>query len=178
MKIKLPILESSFFLLLFCTISPSQAQVNSTPDTSSHNKIVLSISGEVNQPLHLTLTALQALPEHSITVKDKNGAPHQYTGVYVQDVLSKAGVTTGHELSGENLSKYVLASCADGYQVVYSLAELDSSFVQNLPIIAYKIDGQPLFKNKGPLRMVMPEDKKPARSCFQLQTLSVHFAQQ
>ena len=117
------------------------------------------------------------MPEHTVTVKDKTGSPQQYTGIYVTDVLAKAGVTTGHELRGENLSKYVLASCADGYQVVYSLAELDSSFVKNLPIIAYEIDGQPLMKNKGPLRMVMPEDKKPARSCFQLQSLSVHFAQ-
>ena len=176
MKIKNLIPVASFLLLLFFTFQPGKAQITNAKDSSNAGGIVLRISGEVTTPLSLTLSTLMSLPEHTVTVKDKNGLSHAYTGVYVTDVLAKAGVTTGHELRGENLAKYVLAGCADGYQVVYSLAELDSSFVQNLPIIAYRIDGQPLLKTKGPLRMIMPSDKKPARSCFQLQTLSVHFA--
>lgn len=34
----------------------------------------------------------------------------------------------GKELRGENLSKYLLVKCADDYEVLFSLAELDSSF--------------------------------------------------
>ncbi|UAY56057.1 molybdopterin-dependent oxidoreductase [Arachidicoccus terrestris] len=99
-----------------------------------------------------------------------------YKGVYIQDMLSRAGVTMGSLLRGGNLSKYVLAVCADGYRVVYSLAELDSSFVRDLPIIACLIDGQALNSAKGPLRVIMPGDKKPARNCFQLKELIVRSA--
>lgn len=140
--------------------------------------IVLKISGEVLTPLQLTLSQLKALPQHHVNAKDKKGNPHTYTGVYIQDILNKAGVTTGPQLRGENLSKYILATCADGYQVVYSLAELDSSFVAHPPIVAWHIDAAPLSASKGPLRIIMPDDKKPARSCFQLTALSVQFAGQ
>ncbi|SDZ90796.1 Oxidoreductase molybdopterin binding domain-containing protein [Arachidicoccus rhizosphaerae] len=145
MKIQKILLVKALVLFLFFPFQSAKTQVHTVLNSDSSQSAVLRISGEVTSPLTLTLSSLKSLPEHTVTVKDKTGSPHQYTGIYVTDVLAKAGVTTGHELRGENLSKYVLASCADGYQVVYSLAELDSSFVKNLPIIAYEIDGQPLM---------------------------------
>ncbi|WP_158639377.1 molybdopterin-dependent oxidoreductase [Arachidicoccus ginsenosidivorans] len=162
-------------ILLFFGLGQSNAL---SAQNNTTTNIALQIKGEVLTPLNLTIKQLKEYPTHQVDVKDKNGKSHRYTGVYVQDVLTKAGVTTGHDLKGENLTKYVLADCADGYQVLYSLAELDSSFTAHPPIIAYQMDGQPLFQSKGPLRMVMPQDKKPARDCFQLKSLSVHFAKE
>jgi hypothetical protein len=61
-------------------------------------------------------------------VKDKEGKLHSYAGVPIQEVLAMAKVPSGKELHGkENLSKYVLVKSADGYQVLFSLAELDAS---------------------------------------------------
>jgi hypothetical protein len=48
--------------------------------------------------------------------------------VPIQEVLAMAKFLLGKELHGkENLSKYVLVKSADGYQVLFSLAELDAS---------------------------------------------------
>lgn len=136
----------------------------------------LKISGEAATPLQLSGQDIALMPHRTVQTNDRSGKPHEYSGVAVQYILAKAGVTTGKELRGENLSKYVLAKCADGYEVIYSLAELDSSFVRTAPIIADSVDGKPLSETKGPLRIIMPDDKKPARSCFQLVELAVHFA--
>lgn len=139
---------------------------------------VLQVSGEVLSPLQLSVQDIAVMPHETVHVNDKSGKPHEYRGVAVQYILAKAGVTLGKELRGENLSKYVLAKCADGYEVVYSLAELDSSFVKDIPIVADTADGKPLPDVKGPLRIIMPGDKKPARSCFQLVELVVRFAKE
>ena len=137
---------------------------------------VLKVSGEVAAPLQLSLNDLAAMPHHTVNLKDKDGNPHPYSGVAVQDILSKAGVTVGKELRGENLSKYLLAKCADGYQTLYSLVELDSSFTDNMVIIADASEGKPLPEAKGPLRMVIPNEKKPARSCYQVVELIIGYA--
>ena len=138
--------------------------------------VLLKVSGEVTTPLELTASDIRALPHITVIANDRSGNPHHYRGVAVEDVLSKAGVTLGKQLRGENLTKYVLAQCADGYEVVYSLAELDSSFVFHVPIIADSADGKPLAEAKGPLRIIVPDEKKPARSCFQLTALTVRYA--
>ena len=66
-----------------------------------------------------------------------------------------------------------VASAKDGYQVVFSLAELDPALTSNDIIIADTVDGQPLFDYQGPLRIVAPRDKRGARSIRMLQRLDV-----
>jgi DMSO/TMAO reductase YedYZ molybdopterin-dependent catalytic subunit len=139
---------------------------------------VLKVSGEVTTPLALSLQDIAAMPHHTDSVKDKSGILQQYSGVTIQDILKKAGVTVGKELRGENLAKYVVAKCADGYQVLYSLAELDSSFSNKPAMIADAVNNNPLPENKGPLRVIISTDKIPARNCFQVTELIVHYAKE
>lgn len=143
---------------------------------AQQNTFDLKVSGEVMAPLQLSVRDIAAIPHQTVQLGDRGGKLHEYSGVAIEYILAKAGVTTGKELRGENLSKYVLAKCADGYEVVYSLAELDSDFVKEVPIIADSVDGRPLPEVNGPLRIIVPGDKKPARSCFQLVELVVCFA--
>ena len=91
-------------------------------------------------------------------------------------MASPTGVTTGRNLRGENLAKYVLVTCADNYQVVFSLAELDSSFTDRVVILADQIEGKPLPAGTGPFRVVVPGEKKPARNCFQVLSIDIKFA--
>lgn len=91
----------------------------------------------------------------------------------LQDILLKAGVPSGKELHGENLSKYVLVKCTDGYQVLFSLAELDSSIADKNVIIADMVDGKALPESKGPLRIIAEGEKKPARSSYQVESLII-----
>lgn len=135
----------------------------------------LKISGEVSSPQSLTLENLHSFPKIEVNFVDKGGSKHVYKGYSIQAILTKAGATMGTNLRGENLSKYLIAKCADGYQVLFSLAELDSSFTDRVVIVADEMDGKPLPDGKGPLRIIVPNEKKPTRSCFQLVELAVKF---
>jgi DMSO/TMAO reductase YedYZ molybdopterin-dependent catalytic subunit len=135
----------------------------------------LKVSGEVAKPLQLTLQDIAVLPHKTVILNDRDGKPHAYSGVTITTILAKAGVTIGKELRGENLSKYLLVRCADGYEVLFSLAELDGSFTDREVILADTMEGSPLPEAKGPFRIVVPNEKKPARSCFQVVELVVGY---
>jgi len=72
----------------------------------------------------------------------------------------------------------MLVKCADGYEVLFSLAELDSSFTDRIVILADSLEGKPLPSGKGPFRLVVPGEKKPARSSFQVTELVIRFAKE
>ncbi|HTR31109.1 MAG TPA: molybdopterin-dependent oxidoreductase [Puia sp.] len=137
---------------------------------------VLKVIGEVGTPLTFTASDLAGMPRTNDSAKDKQGVMHHYSGVAIADILNKAGVTTGKQLRGKNMTKYLLVSCADGYQVVFSLAELDSSFTDRVVILADQEEGKPLAAGIGPFRLIVPGEKKPARNCFQVATMAIRSA--
>jgi len=136
----------------------------------------VKVSGEVTKELKLYEADIAKMNKTSVTLTDRDGKEHQYTGVPVLDILNTAGVSTGKQLHGENLSKYVLVKCADGYTVLFSLAEMDTVFSKKMIILATQADGQPLPQGKGPFRLVVPGEGRPARSCFQVVEFVVKFA--
>jgi len=71
------------------------------------------------------------------------------------------------------LSTYVLASASDGYQVVFSLAELDPEMTDGKFLLADRANGKPLFGETGSFRLVIPTDKHGARSIRMLTSLNV-----
>jgi len=154
------------FLMLFSVALSSLAQ----------NAATLSISGEVKNPLELKLTDLASFKQVSHKVKDRDGKEHLFAGVSLIEILEKAGVTTGAQLRGENLTKYLLISAADGYEVLYSLAEIDPEFTDQVILLAITKDGQPLGNGEGPFRIITPNDKKPARWIREVRSIKVSFA--
>lgn len=129
----------------------------------------VKVTGEVLTPLDLKLDDLQQFKQVELKRKDHDGNDHTYTGVMLSDILQKAGVTLGKELHGKNLSKYAQVEASDGYQVVFALAELDKDFTDRMIILASKIDGQPLAPTDGPFRIIVQDEKKPAR-CIRMVT--------
>ncbi|WP_236652746.1 molybdopterin-dependent oxidoreductase [Chitinophaga vietnamensis] len=157
-------------LLLYCMLCimamAARAQEITVP-------LTLKISGEVNKPLTLSREELARMKHVTVHLKDHDGKEHSYTGVTLQDLLSLAGAPMGKQLRGENLAKYLLVKCADGYKVVFSLAELDSDFSTRPVILAYEMEGKPLPADKGPFRVIAEGDKRPARASFQVIELVV-----
>jgi DMSO/TMAO reductase YedYZ molybdopterin-dependent catalytic subunit len=160
-----------FFIVLACSLAAAHAQTKEGPAS-------IRITGEVTRPLTLQTADLAKMKRTTVSLKDRDGADHSYTGVPISELLDQAGVTTGKQLRGENLSKYLLVKCADGYQVLFSLAELDSSFTDRTVILADSTEGHPLPAGKGPFRLVVPGEKKPARSSFQVVEMVVRFAKE
>jgi DMSO/TMAO reductase YedYZ molybdopterin-dependent catalytic subunit len=132
----------------------------------------LQVAGDVATPLTLTAAALRDLPRTRVEVKDE-GRTVTYEGVLVGELLKRAGAPVGGDLRGNAIASYVLASASDGYQVVFSLAELDPAFTGNDIIVADTIDGKPLFAYQGPFRIVAPKDARGARSIRMLQRLEL-----
>ena len=103
------------------------------------------------------------------------GKEHNFKGVRLVDVLDSAGVTLGKELRGENLTKSLLLSAADGYEVVYALAEFDAEFTDQVVLLAYKVDGQPLPNGEGPFRIIAPDGKKTGTLDQEMTSIRVLF---
>ena len=132
----------------------------------------LVVAGDLSTPLTLSAGDLKALPRTRVEAKDE-GRTVVYEGVLVGEILKRAGAPVGGDLRGNAMATYVLASASDGYQVLFSLAELDPAFTGNDIIVADSIDGKPLFAYQGPLRIVAPKDSRAARSIRMLQRLEV-----
>jgi hypothetical protein len=62
---------------------------------------------------------------------------------------------------------------ADGYAVVFGLAELDPGTRADRIILADTVDGAPLAAEDGPFRLVAGGDVRPARSVRQVSALQV-----
>ncbi|QEM12624.1 molybdopterin-dependent oxidoreductase [Mucilaginibacter rubeus] len=137
---------------------------------------VIKVTGEVTTPLTIGNAEFQQYKQTTVTRKDRDGKDHTYSGVLVSDILGKAGVTLGPELRGENLAKYLLVEASDGYQVLFALAELDKGFTDRTIILADKVDGQPLVPADGPFRIIVQDEKKPARCIKQVTAMKVMFA--
>jgi DMSO/TMAO reductase YedYZ molybdopterin-dependent catalytic subunit len=141
-------------------------------------KSFVKVDGEVTKPLTFSVNDLAHMKRINITMKDHEGKEHNYSGVAIQEILEQAGVTLGNQLRKENLSKYLLVKCSDGYEVLFSLAELDKSFTDREVILADSADGKSLSGDIGPFRIVVPGEKKAARSCFHVQELLIKFAKE
>src|SRR5262245_30528313 len=156
-------------VLLICGSTLVNAQA-APQDTAAST---LSVAGDVRTPLSITAAELKAMPRTSVDIKDEDGRTLKYEGVLVGELLKRAGATLGSEMRGDNMATYVLASASDGYQVLFSIAELDPAFSNSEIIVADTIDGKPLFAHQGPFRIVSPRDTRAARSIRMLQRLDV-----
>jgi DMSO/TMAO reductase YedYZ molybdopterin-dependent catalytic subunit len=134
--------------------------------------ILLTVSGEVERPLRLTASDLSRLPRRSVRATD-HGKEADFEGVALSDVLKMAGIPTGERLRGKQLVKYLLVDARDGYQVVFALAELDSAFTDREVLLADRRGGNSLSADEGPLRIVVPGEKRQARWVRQVRELRI-----
>ena len=112
----------------------------------------------MKQPLTLSADDLAKMPRASVHTTS-NGMETVYEGVWLHEVLKKAGVPQGGELRGKALAGYVLAEAQDGYQVLFSLGELDPALIDNEILLADTANGKALFGAQGRFRLVVPKDK-------------------
>jgi DMSO/TMAO reductase YedYZ molybdopterin-dependent catalytic subunit len=132
----------------------------------------LQITGAVKQSLTLSADDLGKMPRATVKTS-RNGLETVYEGVWLHEVLKQAGVPLGTELRGKALASYLVAEAKDGYQVVFSVAEVDPAFTDSEMLLADKADGKPLVGSQGPFRLVVAKDKPGARSIRMLTKIDV-----
>lgn len=150
-------------------LAQSRPAASPAPSASSG----LLVTGAVAQDLKLSLDDLKKLPRKSVGTKGHDNQMHQYDGVPVGALLAKAGVPQGSALRGKSMALMVIAEASDGYRAVFSLTELDDDFAGETVLIVDSSDGQPLGPDQGPLRLVVPGDKRQGRWVRMLKSLTV-----
>jgi len=161
----------NIFLALVASVfltAPGVAQTTASVEPAS-----LIIAGAVERPLELKMSDLEKMPHTRVEVKDHDGNPATYEGVSLVDLLKAAGAPVGEKLRGAGMASYVLAQAKDGYRVVFALPELDPEFTDAKALVASALNGKPLPEGQGPLRIVAPQDKRPARWIRMLQRIEV-----
>jgi len=133
-----------------------------------------TIGGEVTTPLTISAQDLHKMGRTTVHVTNPRTHKEEvYEGVPLASLLKQAGVPQGEQIRGAWMACYVLAEAADGYRVVFSLAELDSGFLDSEVLVADTMDGVPIGPGDGPFRIVAPHEKRPARWVRMLKTLTV-----
>jgi DMSO/TMAO reductase YedYZ molybdopterin-dependent catalytic subunit len=123
----------------------------------------LLVKGEVKSELKPTLAELQALPNSAVTVAEREGGNAKYEGVLLHEILSRAGVPFGESLRGDALRLCVIVKAADGYKVAFALAEMDPAVTDKKVVLAFRREGKELDVEVGPLRLVIPDEKRHSR---------------
>lgn len=124
----------------------------------------LEIGGDVPHPQVFSEQEWKAMKHVTVIATNAHDKKvSAFSGVPLLDILQSAGVPTGESLRGKALTTCVIIMASDGYKVTFSLAELDTGIGARQVIIADSEEGKPLPSTTGPLRLVVPEDKRPAR---------------
>jgi DMSO/TMAO reductase YedYZ molybdopterin-dependent catalytic subunit len=147
-------------ILLFCA-------------TAYAGDVILVVKGEIKKPLRLSIEELKSMPVVKVSVNDHDGSSAEYEGVSLQEILKRAGVPEGESLRGPALQLCGVVKAADNYKVVFSLAELDQAFGGKQVILAFRRNGEALDAKAGPLRLVIPGEKRQARWVRQVTELEI-----
>jgi len=149
----------------------SQQKPSQSADITSSG---LKVGGAVVTPLDLSAADLKSLPRKTMkTVNPHSQKDESYEGVALRELLHRAGTPEGENLRGAAMATYVIAEGADGYRVVFSLAELDPGILDSEVMVADTLDGAPLDAKHGPFQLVVPRDKRAARWVRMLKAITV-----
>ncbi len=120
---------------------------------------------------------LQSMPRTTVTIHNAHtDADETYSGVRLSDILAPLGVPLGKDLRGAALALCVLATGADDYHAVLALAEIDPAFHPGEVLVADTLNGQPIPASAGPFRLIVSEDKRPARAVHNLVSIELKSA--
>ncbi|MGH8051824.1 MAG: molybdopterin-dependent oxidoreductase [Arenimonas sp.] len=155
----------SFFLAfgLAMLATPSLAHDDGNKSEQTAGNLILKVNAEL----------FSGLPRKEVSAASHEEAPQQWEGVALIDVLRKAGAPVDKLLRGSALTKIVRITAADGYQVVFSLAELDAGFANATVLLVDKQNHKTLSGETGPFRLVVPGDKRAGRWIRNVQTIEL-----
>src|SRR5262245_36853545 len=123
----------------------------------------LVVHGSASGPQKLSIEDLRKLPARKVRATPEHRTTADYECTSVAAVLSSTGALAEKSLRGRRLADYLMVKATDGYQAVFALPELDGEFTDRLVLLCYARDGGPLAANEGPLRLIVPDEKRHAR---------------
>lgn len=108
------------------------------------------------------------------------GTARRVSGVPLQKILAEVGVepgAMGKDLDPSKkrlgLRQAVVVTARDGFQAVFSVAELWPGVGPTRVLVVDRVDGKPLDGSEGPQRLVVLTDEEPSRSARQVARIRV-----
>jgi hypothetical protein len=113
-------------------------------------------------PVAISPSDFKSLIHTTVTVQNAhNNTQENYSGVRVSELLVKLNAPLGSELRGKAMTSYVRATGSDGYQVVFSIAEIDPAFHSGEIIVADQMNGSRSTPNPAPSNWSPPKTGGP-----------------
>jgi DMSO/TMAO reductase YedYZ molybdopterin-dependent catalytic subunit len=144
---------------------------------AAQTSTAIAIAGNVAQPLSMTVADLKRLPPHQFDYVSPeaghkgDGQARHYTGCLLRDVLAAAKPAEGKPR--ELRKSYALATATDGYEAVFSWAEVFVSPTGDSTYVVYARDGAPIGDDEGQMALITLADTKPVRHIKWLQKLTL-----
>jgi hypothetical protein len=120
------------------------------------------VSGVKLEPMVIDARLMAELPRQAVDVSIHGKAAH-FEGVWLRDVLLRAGAPMGRSMHGRDTALVVVLTARDGYVAAFALADFDPSFRDRPILLADRRDGEPLFEKTGPLQLVAADENRDSR---------------
>lgn len=144
----------------------------------------VTIAGAVDKPGEWTVARIKADLAADITTITYTGhdGKHTSSAVPLASLLKAVGVQTelkpppkGVDPKAKHGEMHfaVTVQGRDGYFAVFSIAELMTDLGNRHIWLALDVDGKPWPAAEAPMKLVVPDDEKPARWVHSVETISV-----
>jgi len=154
----------AFFVMLAIAATPASPQ--------SVSQESFELVGAGSKPVTITLEALAALSqiEQDVTFKTSKGVSMgHYKGPLLWDVVKVSKALDGLD-HNEELSKTLMVTASDDYQIAFSIGELSPEFGNALVLLALEVDGKVLADG---FRIVVQGDKRGARAIHNIVKMEI-----
>ena len=149
-----------------CAQMPSLAHALAARSTS------LTITGLGGASRTLSPDEFRALPHTTVQVHNAHANKDEsYSGVLVKDLLTLAPAPANSRNVSGNM-QVVVAGATDRFHVAITLCDTNPECRSGQAIVADTQDGAPIAAD-GAFKLILTEDKKPARWARNLQSLTV-----
>jgi DMSO/TMAO reductase YedYZ molybdopterin-dependent catalytic subunit len=135
----------------------------------------ITVTGLNGNAIEISMADIVKLPQHTVKTTD-HGTPVTFEGVMLKDVLGRVDLPVGDAFRKTAAACYLIVEAADGYRAVFAWAELDPDFMDKPLYLVTHRDGRPLSSNDGPIELVAPGEKRPARWVKQVTALTIRQA--
>ncbi|SEC46755.1 hypothetical protein [Terriglobus roseus] len=160
-------------LLPAMTAIKSPAQMAGMDMKKSAPSTELVLTGIAGKKKALTPADLKAMPHVTVSVHNAhNNKDESYSGVPVKELLTLVEPAKGEGPRTSANLMVVIASATDNFHVAITLCDTNPECRNGQAIVADTLDGTPIAAD-GAFKLVLTEDKKPARWARNLSSLTV-----
>ena len=157
--------------MILSVVALSAGQPLPSPVPAGEGRIVVE-NTRADKVVALSVAELAKLPRAEVEAGKEQ---RKYSGVPLAELLHSAGVEWGGKCS-PLLTCYVLVESADGYQVLFSIPEIDPEQRHQMVILADRCDGKPLSAKDGPYETIEEDARQHGRWVKQVKKISLQMA--